>query len=260
MISKVLKLVVCWGGVLFITPVQSYALPAIVTDYLTTQSIEARLDAKTTKQLQVLSTDARSYLEKVLPSLPEPNKSIVQLLLDYPEDGAHDYWWPRKGESPYDGSTTDVLLNNVLMMKGEPGRRTFCCGLTLEVFYRYLKSKPAVAEKISRDPAAFKRDWFCRELFSPGPRDAMEAAGVGNRIVNSADALPGDFVQIWRNDKSGHSVILVNWLWDGAGQLVGLQYWSTQTSTKGIGFSSETFGTSLKQINPRNVSVSRPLL
>lgn len=227
-------------------------------EHLTTQSIVVRLDGKTTETRNVLSTAGRPFLRSVLQRLPEPNKSIVDLMLQYPENGRHDYWWPRKGEGQFDGSTTDVLLNNQLVMKGEPKGRTFCCGLTLEVFYRYINMKPALAAKVLEDPATFKSDWFCREIFSPGPQDALEATGLGKQVTDPDDALPGDFVQIWRNDKSGHSVMFVNWLWNGTGEIIGLQYWSTQTATEGIGFNSEIFGTSPKQVSRKNVSVSRP--
>src|SRR5690606_23844587 len=131
---------------------------------------------------------------------------------------------------------------------------------TLEVFYKYAALKPELAQKIAEAHSKFKRDWFCREINSPGPLDALTAANIGTEIKDLDQALPGDFVQLWRNDKSGHSVIFINWLRDASGQRVGLQYWSTQTSTNGIGFANESFGPAPKQMNPDHFSVARPTI
>jgi len=225
---------------------------------LTPHPVVLRQDDNSTRTQSVYTTDGAAFLQAAVGQLPEPNKSIVRLMLDYPRNGEHSYWWP-KGVS-YDGSTTDVIVNGVTMMKGEPGGRTFCCGLTLEVYYRYAALKPALAAKLAADPARFKKDWFCHNINSPGPLDALVAAGAGKHITDLDKALPGDFVQLWRNDKSGHSVIFVNWLKDATGKRIGLQYWSTQISTNGIGFASESFGTAKKQINPNHFSITRPTI
>lgn len=227
---------------------------------LTPKPVKLRADDNSWQTTTLYTTDGPAFLQAALPQLPEPNKSIVQLMLEYPTDGKHTYWWPRAGESSYDGGTTDVILNGKTVMKGEPEARTFCCGLTLEVFYRYAATKPEVAQKLAENSGKFKADWFCREMNSPGPLDAMQAAGIGQKIVDLEQALPGDFVQLWRNGKSGHSVVFVNWIKDASGKRVGLQYWSTQTSTDGIGFASESFGPANNQINADHFTVTRPTI
>lgn len=227
---------------------------------LTPRPVVLRADDNSTRAQTLYTTDGPEFLRASLPLLPEPNKSIVQLMLEYPTDGKHTYWWPRSGESSYDGSTTDVILNGEVVMKGEPGARTFCCGLTLEVYYRYIANNPQAVQRITGDSRKFKGDWFCRNINSPGPLDALQATGLGTEVKNLDQALPGDFVQLWRNGKSGHSVIFVNWIKDVTGKKVGLQYWSTQTSTQGIGFASESFGPANNQINPEHFSVARPTI
>jgi hypothetical protein len=226
---------------------------------LTPRPVLLRADDNSRTTRTVYTTDGPAFLKASVPVLPEPNKSIVELMLEYPTDGTHDYWWPKSGGGGFGGATKDIVLNGKTVLKGEPEKRTFCCGLTLEVFYRYLEDKPAVAAKVAADADKFKGDWFCRELNSPGPLDALLGAGIGKK-VELDEALPGDFVQLWRNGKSGHSVIFVNWIKDATGKRVGLQYWSTQTSTNGIGFASESFGPAANQINPQHFSVVRPTI
>ncbi|GIX44603.1 MAG: hypothetical protein KatS3mg130_1011 [Candidatus Sumerlaea sp.] len=199
------------------------------------------------------------YLNAVCDELPQMNKRVVQTILGYPRNGQHSYWWPRKGESNYDGCTTDILYRGQLVMKGEPKGRTYCCGLTLEVLYRVLESEaqtPPLWEEVG--PTSMRSLWFCRAINAPGPDEAMTSLGIGRRIENPDEALPGDFVQIWRTNKSGHSVIFISWAFDEAGKRVGMHYWSTQEAT-GIGFASEVFGDFPGAMSAKDTVISRLL-
>lgn len=186
----------------------------------------------------------REYLLETSPTLPAMNRKIVEVLLTYPQNGQHNYFWPRKGEVAYDGATTHVYYANMLVMKGEPQGRTFCCGLTLEVLYRVLSGLAVQPKRFGElGPDKFKEFWFCRELYAPGPTEALQSLGIG-RSIPADEALPGDFVQIWRHNKTGHSVIFVAWAFSPDGKRVGMHYWSTQEGTKGIGFACEAIGDS----------------
>lgn len=221
---------------------------------VTTPTVQLRADVDLTSD----PLKGAAYLQSVVAELPEPNASIIRMVLEYPTDGTHTYWWPRAGEGSYDGSTTDVLVNGALAMKGESEQRTFCCGLTLEVYYRYLNGRPDLREKLSQDQySEFKKDWFCREIFSPGPEDALRNFKLGVKITDLNAARPGDFVQLWRNNKSGHSVIFVNWIADAHGNKLGFRYWSTQKSSNGIGYQSEYFGDEPRAVDEKHLSIAR---
>lgn len=178
--------------------------------------------------------------------LPEFNSIVLKTARAYPADGTHRYWWPKKGEPQYDGGTEDVTVAGRLLMRGEPERRTFCCGLTLEVFVRAYEQwlerhdvtpSPALGE----DWDEFKRNWFVLEVNGPGPSLALEKAGLG-RTIEPEEALPGDFVQLWRRNGSGHSVIFLDWVREKDGLIKGFRYWSTQPGTEGISENVEYFG------------------
>ncbi len=62
--------------------------------------------------------------------------------------------------------------------------------------------------------------------------DGLVPRGLGDR-VELKDAQPGDFMQIWRTTKSGHSVIYLSH------NEKSITYWSTQTATNGIGERTE---------------------
>lgn len=214
----------------------------------------------TTHTIHVSALEPEKFLKERLAGLPGPNRRIVEILQEYPRSGEHEYWWPRKGESSYDGSTTDVLVRGIPAMRGEEKRRTFCCGLTLEVALRVIDEQmPHSVTLSSATLALFKKLWFCEKLFSPGPTDALVAFGMGKPIKNFDDALPGDFVQLWRHNRSGHSVIFVDWARSTNGKIVGVYYWSTQPATNGIGFNLELFGGGGKMMDRRTFSIVRLL-
>lgn len=196
---------------------------------------------------------ASSVARFITPDLPAFNRVVLELAAAYPTDGTHDYWWPRGGEGGgYDGVSRDLFLNGVKVMDGEPQKRTFCCGLTLEVF---LEAYKVYTEKNGADSLApvtpdkwgdFQRVWFVEKANGPGPSAAIVKYGLGKEIPAN-DAVAGDFVQIWRTknrkgNASGHSVIFLEWVKGEEDNIIGMRYWSTQPGTKGINERIEYFG------------------
>lgn len=209
--------------------------------------------------------------------LPEFNQIVLDTLKQYPTDGTHDYWWPRSGEGNYDGGTRDIFFDGKQVMKGEEKKRTYCCGLTLEIFLKAYKTwlKKHGGEKasvVSPDHwGRFKKLWFVEKTNGPGPSAALEEFGLG-KTIEPNEALPGDFIQIWRTipegkkSPSGHSVIFMDWERNDAGRIAGFRYWSTQPGTKGISERVENFGpdggvngefTYFARVEPKAIKVKR---
>jgi hypothetical protein len=189
------------------------------------------------------------------------NDLVWNYLESYATDGSNGYYWP--SGSDWDGTTRDVWYQDVLVAEGDPQGRCYCVGLTWEV---YMRAWAEVDQSTGGDGTingmsvsdlyTFRTDWFVRELDGPGPSEAMENYGVGEEITDFAKLLPGDFLQFWRHSGSGHNVIFVDWLVQG-GEIVGVEYWSTQSSTDGIGYNSEYFGSSGSSIDPNLIYAAR---
>ncbi len=189
------------------------------------------------------------------------NEVVWRYLETYPTDGTNRYYWP--SGSDWAGTTRDLWYRDTLVAEGDAEGRCYCVGLTWEVFMR-------AWEEVDRTTGGdgtingmdvaelytFRTDWFVRELDGPGPSYAMENYGIGEEITDYSALQPGDFVQFWRHSGSGHNVIFVGWLMDGA-EIVGLEYWSTQSSTDGVGYNSESFGSSGSRIDPNLVFAAR---
>jgi hypothetical protein len=87
----------------------------------------------------------------------------------------------------------------------------------------------------------FQKQWYgateeSREIQSAL---AVETLGIG-KAIEPDEARPGDFLQFWRTNKFGHSVVFLGWIEEG-GRRVGFRYRSSQGSTKGIGDRVEYF-------------------
>jgi hypothetical protein len=102
----------------------------------------------------------------------------------------------------------------------------------------------------------FRVDWFVRDLDGAGPSIALKNYGVGTLVSDVAPFRPGEFVQFWRHPGSGHSVIFTDGLKEGD-EIVGIEYWSTQSSTDGVGCNSEYFGSRGSRIDPNLVFGAR---
>lgn len=216
-------------------------------------------DGATTQTVALVPFDPVMYLITKLPRLPQPNAAVVRTVLSYPREGQHTYWWPKRGEPSYDGCTTDVLYRGERVMTGEPAGRTYCCGLTLEVLYRVLDREERRVPSLTTETAGlFKHLWFCRAVDALGPTEALETFGIG-RSITKDDVMPGDFVQIWRHNGSGHSVVFVGWAISRDGKIVGIHYWSTQPRTNGINFVTEAFGDGGDAIDRRRTGFARLL-
>ncbi len=193
------------------------------------------------------------------------NEYVLQVIDKFPTDGSCPYWWPK--ENVYDGATTDVYFQGKKVMRGDPEgkRRNYCCGLTLQVFYQALNAYKEEGHELPpskfspEHSSDFKRLWFCPSLKSPGPVLALEKYGIGKQIKDLDKASAGDFVQIWRNSGSGHSVIFNEWERNDQGKITGLKYWSSQGATDGIGYRTEPVGDGKKDITRDLIFIGRLL-
>jgi hypothetical protein len=106
----------------------------------------------------------------------------------------------------------------------------------------------------------FQKEWYgaTKDSGETQCAYAIEKLGIG-KAVAIKDAQPGDFLQLWRTNKSGHSVVFLDWVTE-AGQPIGVKYRSTQTSTNGIGDRAEYFaGTPGKKgaVDPKRLYFAR---
>jgi hypothetical protein len=185
-----------------------------------------------------------------VPSPGELNPVVLEVLRRYPTDGSHDYHWPRSGdEAKWRGCTKDLRYDGELLSAGDAKGRAYCCGLTFEVFldaWMLWCERTERPQRISglklADVRRLQTQWFGSAKDRSCMRTALVDNQLGIEITDWEQARAGDFVQLWRTDGSGHSVVFLEWVRSGSKkEIVGMRYWSTQKSTKGIGERVEMF-------------------
>jgi hypothetical protein len=195
------------------------------------------------------------------PAAGELNDLVLEVLRGYPTDGTHPYHWPKSGG--WKGCTRDLAYAGELLAAGDPQGRAYCCGLTFEVFLeawmRWCRRELRPERILDSDLARVRRIqslWFGSRDDPTCLQRALVANGIGVALDDPEAARPGDFVQFWRNDGSGHSVVFLAWV-RGGRSIAGLRYWSTQAATNGIGERTERIGPGPREVDRARIHIAR---
>lgn len=178
------------------------------------------------------------------------NEYVLEIMKSYPTDGSMQYAWVN--DKGYYGITTDLTYLDTLFIKGDEQKRSYCSGITFEVFFQAYQAYneangfTRIGDLDSLDKMEeFRRKWYGVGGDRRTIKHALESSGLGYQVTDLNQVEPGDFVQIWRHSGSGHTVIFINWIKDTEGEILGFNYWSTNTN-QGPGYREEYFGDSGK--------------
>ena len=199
----------------------------------------------------------RKAPEAAPPQASEPpavKKGFNQIVLDmiqtykggrYPYLMSNDY-------ANYNGVTENIYYDGNLLLKAHPSgnKASHCVGITFEVFFKAMQEwnrrQGRNTDRIGNLSYAQMHDFMLQWYVASGSKSqgnlttALEQYGLGRRITDLNAAQPGDFIDLSRENNTGHTVIFLGWIWDG-GQITGLHYWSSQSSTGGISEKTEYF-------------------
>lgn len=179
------------------------------------------------------------------------NPYVLKVLESY-EGGRYPYLLNRD-YARYNGVTRNLYYQGKVLLRANPdgSRSSHCVGVTFEAFFRAVEARnrrlglPAeYFNGLSWDELYdFALTWFVAK----GPKAqsncavAIERFGFGRRIYDPEEAKNGDFLDLTRTDGSGHTAVFFGWLRGAGGGIIGLRYWSSQPSTRGIGYNAEYF-------------------
>ena len=197
------------------------------------------------------------WLSRATPVIDDKEKSlnpyVLKVIDSYPIDGSYPYRWQTKPPEYdiYNGVTQNLLYKEQIVAKAHPNgtRCSNCCGLTFEVFFRAMqmrnKDKGVDINDFNgmtfEDLFNFMLIWFVVGK-GDNPQMAIEYYGLGKRIDNWEEAKAGDFCDISRNNSTGHSIIFINWIRDKDKKIIGMRYFSSNSS--GVGYGREYFSDS----------------
>ena len=217
------------------TPADTSSPPAVAPP----ESLSEESEESPPPQDSTHDTYLNSYIQDII-------KTYVG---DYPYLLNTDY-------ANYNGVTEDLHFQGALLARAHSSgnRASHCSGITFEVFFKAMQARNL---KLGLDADDFNGMTF-DELFdflliwyvAKGDKStsnievAVETYGIGKRVPGFEAARPGDFVDFDRSNGTGHTVIFQKWVRNQNGNIIGLDYWSTQGSTNGIAFHTEHFDTS----------------
>lgn len=165
------------------------------------------------------------------------NEHVLAVINSIPRGGG--YQWPAtKGGN---GCLEDVVFKKETLLHAGTATPpntlppTYCCGLTLEIYFRALVRAGVELPITFAQAREIQRRWFItKPEYRKGPVVALTERKLGTDTSN--DPRPGDFAQFWRSNGSGHSVIVL----DYDKKTKALRYFSTQSSTNGPGERTES--------------------
>ncbi|MCO1603047.1 hypothetical protein [Desulfosporosinus nitroreducens] len=219
-------------------------------------SVEASIDTNEgTEQetTEVIEPIAKPVIVQPKPTMQESPLPFNQLVLaqiktynkgSYPYLLNNDY-------ANYNGVTSNLYYQEKLLLKAHPNgtRASHCVGITFEVFFNAMKEwnqQQGYAGDTIKDLSYEQFYDFILKWYVAGPKTennlviALEKYQLGKRLTNFEEARPGDFIDFSRENQTGHTVVLIDWVRVN-GKIVGLRYWSSQESTNGIGYKTEYF-------------------
>jgi hypothetical protein len=154
------------------------------------------------------------------------------------------------------GSPAEIVFDGKkILSKSTNG--TYCSGFTFAVVMKAAVHDGLLKGKSVDQVRAFQKDWYGATASAKEKQcvTAAENLGIGAE-VSPASAKPGDFVQFWRNNGSGHSAVFLGWEMK-EGKRVAISYRSSQSSTGGIGKATEKIGSSPNQISAERIYLAR---
>lgn len=182
------------------------------------------------------------------------NDYVLQVIQLYPTDGSYTYSWT--SEENYVGITKDLFYSGRQFVIGDPERRSYCSGITFEVFFQaseFYNADHGYAFIGKMTTAAaiecFRLKWYGAGGDRRTIKHALESSELGYTVTDWSGVRKGDFAQIWRVNGSGHTVVFIGWVYDAADRIIGFNYWSSN-SKKGISYQTEYFGTAENAMIP----------
>jgi hypothetical protein len=161
-----------------------------------------------------------------------------------------------------DGVTKTVSYQGTTIAKPYAAGKCMCVGATFQVYMTAFQAWDAQHGTTGSlrglsvaQVKQLKSIWYVATSALEGSQAALVKLGLGSAVKVLDQAQPGDPVQLWRNNGSGHSVIFDSWVKSG-GKITGLTYFSCNSG--GPGFITEPVGTGTKEIDVARIHVGHP--
>lgn len=142
------------------------------------------------------------------------NPVLLEVAAEYPSDGSYGQL-PRSEWDTSLGLSADLYYAGKLKYRGDPQKRSYCSGLMFEIYLEACKRSAGDDEVILKSVPEgyfhhFRKDFYGVDGNEQTLVRAISDRGLGKRIRRLSNAKPGDLVQFWRNNGTGHAVLFLD--------------------------------------------------
>lgn len=198
----------------------------------------------------------------IFSSRGELNPQILEVVAEYSRKNSHLPVAQGAIVNTTYGVTRDITYDGRKVVSRSSGGEVYCVGLVFDVYMAACEKKKGSRFRLpgvkSADMVQFRRDWYGVDGNERTFVRTLVDRELGVEIENPRDAKPGDLIQFWRQ-KSGHSVVFLDWARDERGAIKGIRYWSAGQQY-GIGENTELFEGRGGSIDPDRVFIVRAML
>jgi hypothetical protein len=152
---------------------------------------------------------------------------VLAVAYSYPDGGGYS--------RIKDSGVSETIKHKGSVILPQSDRGCYCCGFTFQVAMRVAQRRGLLNARTVDQVRRFQKQWYGSEKGSEFKECAMAVTELGiGQEINLADAKPGDFMIFFTTRGQGHSVVFLDWARGARGEVIGIQYRSSQMETGGI--------------------------
>lgn len=160
-----------------------------------------------------------------------------------------------------DGVTRDLFYQGTRVATPYAPNVCHCVGATFQIYLTAFENwtqqgggDGTLGGLSVADVKKLRQIWYVATAAEEGAQAGLVAYGLGQAIALD-DAQPGDFVQLWRNNGSGHAVVFDGWQRDANQQITGIRYFGCNSG--GPGYQTEPVGSGTKDVIESRIYIGR---
>ncbi len=214
----------------------------------------------------LIFTSVKKQVETKIDKLGTPlNPYILQVIESYSDKNFPRMCEPKEVNRKL-GISKDIYYQGEKILSAGSDPCLYCIGFIFEVYINAWeivhkeKNANTIGSLTPKSIKAFRKVFYGTNGNQKTCVDALTKYGLGVEINDISLAQPGDLVQFWRYNKTGHCVVLIRLEKDYRGNITGIHYWSVQRTTDGIAYKSEFFGKQSNSIDINKIYIVRPII
>lgn len=188
------------------------------------------------------------------------NSELMKVSSNYPQN-SYITQTPASEVNGTMGITKSIVYDGKVVYRDSNTDNAYCSGLIFETYLQAMQNKAPFWKSSeylglsSSEFKAFQKQFYGADGNEKTLCNALLSNDLAEPVIDLDDAVIGDLVQFWRNNKTGHTVIYRGGKFTSDGTPVSIKYWSIQSA--GLGDSEEFIGNGVRDIDSSRIYIVR---